>query len=74
MSGLTPYCAKNELNGSILFSYKIQAYSNCRLADHNRSNMVANTDGRNLWAVEQFEYIHADQHLRCNDENIPLGN
>lgn len=49
---LTPYCAENKLNCSVLLSYEIQADCNSGLADHNSTNMVADTDWRDLRSVE----------------------
>lgn len=64
---LTPYGAKYELYGCILFPDEIQTDCNGRLPNHDCPNMVAHTNWRDCRPIKQLKDVHSDEHLGNNE-------
>lgn len=68
---LTPHGTKDKLDGRILLLGQTQTQGNRGLPHHDRPNMMHRADMADLDPVQEFENVHADEHLRAHDQYVP---
>jgi len=67
---ITPDSTQNELNVSVRLTDLSQTDSDSRLANKDCPDMMQNSDRRKFRAIDEFEDVHSNQHLRNNDKHI----